>query len=216
MSMWDFERWLEQVDPRRLVPCKGTKRGRKRNMKTLPTTYQSLIFAKIFNNSFFLKFGRVWCVCVCVCVYRSMQHPCMSSWTLTLPELWMKAIGLSTECLSASSQGAPISLSAHSLVLCYLSLVTSSPSLVPWLASPLSQASSTTCTSRFFFPPRSPQSDPIISSLLFFLFLAQKPYGWKAHCKELLLDVTAYCVSRSCIFCILTMSILRKIFIAFS
>ncbi len=129
-----------------------------------------------------------------------MQHPCMSSWTLTLPELRMKAIGLSTECLSASSQGAPISLSAHSLVLCYLSLVTSSPSLVPWPASPLSLASSTTCTSRFFFPPRSPQTDPIILSLLFFLFLASKPYGWKAHCKGLLLDVTAYCVSRSCIF----------------
>jgi hypothetical protein len=68
MGMWDFEWWLEQLDPRRLVPCKGTKRGRKQNMKTLPTTYQSLSFAKIFNNSFFLKFGRVWCVCVCVCV----------------------------------------------------------------------------------------------------------------------------------------------------
>ncbi len=37
-------------------------------MKSLPTTYQSLIFAKIFNNSFFLKFGRMVCVCVCVCV----------------------------------------------------------------------------------------------------------------------------------------------------
>ncbi len=102
---------------------------------------------------------------MCVCVYRSMQHPCMSSWTLTLPELWMKAIGLSTECLSASSQGAPISLSAHSLVLCYLSLVTSSPSPVPWLASPLSLASSTTCTSRSLFSSYKTQYTPIPSFL---------------------------------------------------
>jgi hypothetical protein len=48
---------------------------------------------------------------------------------------------------------------------------------VPWLASRSSLASSTTCTSRFFFPPISPQTDPIILSLLFFLFLAQKPCG---------------------------------------
>ncbi len=80
MGMWDFERWLEQVDPRRLVPCKGTKRGRKRNMKTLPTTYQSLIFAKIFNNSFFLKFGRVLCVCVCVQIYATPMYEFMDTY----------------------------------------------------------------------------------------------------------------------------------------
>ncbi len=131
-----------------------------------------------------------------------MQHPCMSSWTLTLPELRMKAIGLSTECLSASSQGAPISLSAHSLVLCYLSLVTSSPSLVPWLASRLSLASSTTCTSRFFSPPKKPPnwSNYIIPSL--FPVSCTETMWVKAHCEGLLLDVTAYCVSRWCIFCI--------------
>jgi hypothetical protein len=53
MGMWDFEWWLEQVDPRRLVPCKGTKRGRKRNMKTLPTTNQPLIFARFLTIVFF-------------------------------------------------------------------------------------------------------------------------------------------------------------------
>ncbi len=29
VGMWDFEWWLEQVETRRLVPCKGTKIGRK-------------------------------------------------------------------------------------------------------------------------------------------------------------------------------------------
>ncbi len=81
------------------------------------------------------------------CVYRSMQHQCMSSWTHTLPGR-IRAIGLFTVCLCASSPEAPTSLSAHSLELCFLSLGTSSPSLAPWLPSPSSLASSTTCTSR--------------------------------------------------------------------